>query len=334
MFQFRDSSLTIAIETIVREISVDTLTILAVNQNWRGGMRAFVDVSGRSALLLEGPDSLDFIQRISTNDVSQLRVGKHIQSVLTNEKGRIIDVVTVCRIGETQTLLLGQSTENQSLVSWVSRYIIMEDIVVRDLTSLTAQFILYGDDVLDHSISRPDLGNDFLILTESLAGVTYLRATSNPLSKSATAHTLESAGFSKSTVKEFTEYRIRAGIPVAGSELTVQYNPLEANLSALISWTKGCYIGQEVIARLDTYKKVQKRLVKVSLADLPPEVPFPFYVREAEAGVITSAIRLSGTDKCLGLAYRRVSEAIGENEGCFVKNGLKVHLSINDDETK
>jgi folate-binding protein YgfZ len=60
-------------------------------------------------------------------------------------------------------------------------------------------------------------------------------------------------------------HRIANGFPVYGAEFGVQTNPLESRLQGSISYNKGCYIGQEVIARLTTYKKVQRRLMSARL---------------------------------------------------------------------
>ncbi len=63
--------------------------------------------------------------------------------------------------------------------------------------------------------------------------------------------------------KAYEVYRIEQGIPVAPNELNDNYNPHESKLLNAVSFRKGCYIGQEVIARLETYEKVQKYLVGV-----------------------------------------------------------------------
>jgi folate-binding protein YgfZ len=55
--------------------------------------------------------------------------------------------------------------------------------------------------------------------------------------------------------------RVESGFPLFGNELNEQHNPLEANLLHLVNFKKGCYIGQEVIARLDSYNKVKQRLM-------------------------------------------------------------------------
>ena len=59
--------------------------------------------------------------------------------------------------------------------------------------------------------------------------------------------------------------RVENGLPRWGHELGDAYNPLEAGLTGSVSWTKGCYIGQEVVARLWTYHKVQRYLVGLGL---------------------------------------------------------------------
>ncbi|GIS65121.1 MAG: hypothetical protein CM1200mP3_13690 [Chloroflexota bacterium] len=61
--------------------------------------------------------------------------------------------------------------------------------------------------------------------------------------------------------------RIERGIPESGFELTEEYNPLEVNPKNHISFNKGCYVGQEVVARLDTYDKVKRRLVGLTWRD-------------------------------------------------------------------
>ena len=64
--------------------------------------------------------------------------------------------------------------------------------------------------------------------------------------------------------------RVSFGIPEYGPELGEPFNPLEAGLIGSVDFTKGCYIGQEVVARLDSYKKVQKYLVSLRFVDSSP----------------------------------------------------------------
>jgi folate-binding protein YgfZ len=88
----------------------------------------------------------------------------------------------------------------------------------------------------------------------------------------------------------FTRDRVMAGVPWFPNEICDRRHPLEARLRSLISFTKGCYIGQEVIARLDAYRKVQMVLTRFEGAlDPGASVPLPLQTNEgAEAGLITS----------------------------------------------
>ena len=98
--------------------------------------------------------------------------------------------------------------------------------------------------------------------------------------------------------------RIEAGIPAPGHELTEQWNPLEAELRSAISFTKGCYTGQEVVARLNTYKKVQRTLRGLRLAG--DEIPPPgsrLLAAGAEAGLVTSAAFSPALGAPIALAY-------------------------------
>ena len=100
--------------------------------------------------------------------------------------------------------------------------------------------------------------------------------------------------------------RIEQGVPAFGAELSESYNPLEAGLQHMVSYTKGCYIGQEVIARLTTYDKVQKRLVRLTWpADAQVDAGTKLMLDGRQAGVVTSAIRDPRTGYGLGLGYVR-----------------------------
>ena len=104
--------------------------------------------------------------------------------------------------------------------------------------------------------------------------------------------------------------RIEAGLPSAGRELTEEYNPWEARLQDAISLTKGCYVGQEVIARLNTYKKVSKYLVRLQLEGDPPAIGSRLENGAGEPiGTLTSAAAVPGEDRVVALGFVRDEEA-------------------------
>ena len=86
-------------------------------------------------------------------------------------------------------------------------------------------------------------------------------------------------------------WRIEQGIPAWGRELTATVNPLEAGLRFAISFHKGCYIGQEVIARLEHYEKVRRRLMGLYLEEEIPAGETRLEAEGREVGWLTSSIR-------------------------------------------
>jgi len=103
--------------------------------------------------------------------------------------------------------------------------------------------------------------------------------------------------------------RIEAGLPAAERELTEDYNPWEAHLEDAISLNKGCYVGQEVIARLNTYRKVSKSLVRLRLGPGTPSPGARIAGSSGEAiGTLTSVAAVPGEDRVVGLGYVGVEE--------------------------
>jgi hypothetical protein len=106
--------------------------------------------------------------------------------------------------------------------------------------------------------------------------------------------------------REVTEaWRVLRGFPIGNHELTEEHNPLEAGLSAAVSFRKGCYVGQEVVARLNTYDKVSRQLVGIALAEgsAIPEPGTPLFKGEWPVGEITSAVLPPAWRGPVALAY-------------------------------
>ena len=108
-------------------------------------------------------------------------------------------------------------------------------------------------------------------------------------------------------------WRILLGLPISGHELTEDHNPLEAGLRDAVCFDKGCYVGQEVVARLNTYDKVSRTLVGLTLPDgsTPPATDVSIYFRQDEVGRVTSSTVPPGWSHPVALAYlkRRIAEA-------------------------
>ena len=288
----------------------------------------FFDVSDRTILSLQGAEALDLLQRISTNDVSTVKPGNSMQTVLTNEKGRMVDVVSVLQLSGEKILIIGQSPGTQDTKLWIEKFIIMEDINITDVTSEFVHILLPHSNVISREQVAKGIAGEIIFFNEILGNEKLTHVLCGKESKGAVVVNLQAMGYEEQSGEDYEEFRISHGVPGRPNELSLGFNPLEAGLLPLVSWTKGCYIGQEVISRLDSYKKVQRRLVKMHLKDLPTALPETIYDDEKECGVITSALQLTGFGEYRGLGYLNTSATLPSGKAHFRKGNDRIEVSV------
>ena len=273
---------------------------------------------------LTGSDSKELLQRISTNDVLSLQQNNSCATILTNEKGRIIDVVTVYSKEQSLLLLTGGNNVGE-VMQWINKFIIMEDVQLSDVSKEYFSFFVCGNKSRDFMNSfLSELSNDYSMLFElhsrsgfsifrCLLPITYLPALQ--------------PRFSNNTL--FDIIRIECGIPFLGKEYSAEFNPLEVGLSNYISFTKGCYIGQEVIARLDTYKKVQKELCGFLFNENSPEnSDKKIYCENEEIGFVTSFTYSFKSNEWIALGYKNVNAECNSLAYSIQRSGGKIPVYI------
>ena len=276
-----------------------------------------VDRSSVGRLSFSGDDALDLLHRLSTNDLLALEVGQAASTVLTSPKGRIVDLLYVLR-RDADTLVFTAPETRRKVIDWIDFYTFVEDVEVLDLTGETAMF----------SLSGPGAGGVLEALTEGddvpagvgrhaavhLAGVCVTIVRSDFLhdegydlivpagAGQAVWSRLCDAGGSPVSGEAYQAVRVERGVPVFGKELGESYNPLEAGLLDYVSFTKGCYVGQEVVTRLNTYQKVQKRLAGLDF-DGDASQGARLKLDGKQAGLVTSVIVSPRSGRRSGLGY-------------------------------
>jgi tRNA-modifying protein YgfZ len=234
----------------------------------------------RTWLTVTGNDRLDYFQRVTTNDVASLQPFKGKQTVVVTDKGRIVDVVLLVA-EDKQTYVLGSAASASMLKAWFKKYIIADDVRVVDTTESVGCIEVIGPNahhvlseltgVDAHTLANLLVGNHItehelrIVRIPSISELSFVVvAAIDILDTLQETLKLSSDTVPVCTTPMYETARILSGMGTYGAEWTNDYNPLEAGLLHTISFTKGCYIGQEVIARLDTYNKVQRRLVGVA----------------------------------------------------------------------
>ncbi len=283
---------------------------------------AILDLSPSTRLEHKGPDALDLLNRLTTNDLSNLTPGRAAATVLTSEIGRVIDLFMVVCLQPNRLLLISDSQNPDPLVENIRKYTIVEDAVLNDVSDSTARLAIRGPEAprtihaltaIDplkvtpgEIVSLPQLPEDaFLIQIQGQPAMQTGYEILLPIEhKQSIWNAALAAGAVPASPQDSEAVRIELGVPAPGTELTSRVNPLEAGLERLISFTKGCYVGQEVIARLDTYDKVQRRLVGLTAPDrVKPGDALTADGRDV--GWITSAAHVPHTSRTIALGYVR-----------------------------
>jgi len=299
---------------------------------------AIVDLSHWGRLLVLDDDRLRYLHNQSTNDFQRLKPGEGCDTVFVTSTARTIDLVTAY-VTEDAVLLLVSPNRRQQLLDWLDRYIFpMDRVELKDVSSETATFTLIGpesDRLLQNlGVSLP-IGENYAIHKQLMLGEIQVRvAVGSGLALPGYTlivaaedagklwKLLQEAGAKAIGDRLWEQLRIEQGRPVPDQELTDEYNPLEAGLWQTISLEKGCYIGQETIARLNTYQGVKQQLWGIRLkAKVEPGCAV--MVGEEKVGKLTS---FTETEQGLfGLAYIRTKAGgvglqvkVGEVEGEIV----------------
>ena len=223
------------------------------------GGEALLDLSDRGVLQINGKDAIDFLHRISTNSFRAIRSGDALPTLLLSDKGRIIDSLLVMHQGDHLLAVAGRSAQ-ETVKTWLEKYVISEDVSITDVTGKYLLFAILGT---KKSEPVPLVDSQWLkysVYYFGLPSVLFVSGESPNVVSGVPVSGYTQVGDDAS---EF--FRFRHGIPRFGAEIDGESNPLELNLKEAIDFEKGCYIGQEVIARLDTYGKVQRRLCRVKM---------------------------------------------------------------------
>jgi folate-binding protein YgfZ len=214
--------------------------------------------------------------------------------------------------------MLTSPGQQQNVIDFLDKYTIMEDLEVEDITDKTSMLRLTGPSAADLLARVSEEG--ILVVDPPADPNNPERPPSrclladDPGDAARIVADLVAAGAVRISADTAEALRIAQARPAHGAELSDTYNPLEAGLIGAIDFHKGCYIGQEVIARLDTYHKVQKYLVSLAFDAEQSQagaLPGSGLVNDegAAMGLITSATVVPGGDgaRIIGLGYVRTA---------------------------
>ncbi len=279
---------------------------------------ALYDRSHWGRIEVSDEDRLQFLHNQSTNDFMALSPGQGCDTVFVTSTARTIDLVSAYVL-EDRVLLLTSPECGDRLMKWMDRFIFFADkVTLTNVTDTTAAFSLIGPHssavLSELGIAGWDSKPDGSHAEYDLQGIPARIAVGSGLATegftliTAASHAADLwtmlAGPNAVPMSDaaWQKLRIAEGRPMPEQELTEDYNPLEAGLWRAVSFEKGCYIGQETIARLDTYKGVKQQLwgIQLSGAVEPGTV---ITHGDTKVGKLTSVMQMDSGP--LGLGYIR-----------------------------
>lgn len=285
---------------------------------------AVMDVSDRTQLELRGDNRQAFFHNFCTHDIKALRIGAGCEAFLCNIKGRILGHVFVFA-GESSLWIEALPGNASNLVNHLRKYLLLENLTLHDWSQAYGELLVVGPQApnlvaqlqgarflhdWNHAQLRlPSISNSEVWMKRAdVLGVPCLWLSTAREQLPRLHEQLLAAGALTTSPAVFETLRIEAGLPLYGIDLTDENLAQEANRTQqAISFTKGCYLGQEPIARLHAMGHVNKELKRFEVV--------------ADSAPPSSVALLNPTDSAKEIG-RLTSCAWSPTRECFVALGI------------
>jgi len=290
------------------------------------------DLSWRAKITVTGSDRVRWLNGMATNNVRDLVPGHGVYAFLLNAQGRIQADLYVFQRGES-LLVDTERGQREKVLQLFDHYIIADDVEIADISDKLTALGLTGPEsrsVLERTgVAVPDLAHlQFADVAWQHAGqqttVTLLRSGEEareswqvwvaPEHVSELWDALLKAGARATGTAALNLFRISRGIPQFGVDIRERDLPQETGQTRALNFTKGCYLGQEIVERIRSRGAVHRQFTAFAVEGTLPEASSKILADEKEVGEITSGaiLPLPGGDRPVALGYLR-REAAGKD---------------------
>jgi folate-binding protein YgfZ len=243
----------------------------------------------RPAALLQvsGTDAANFLQGQFTNDLRAAKTDTAVYGLWLSLKGKVQADSFVGTRPDGSFWICSYHCPAATLRERLESYVIADDVTIEDQTPTWSGLTLIGDEREWPSAAAVPVGMRFAGRRTRAPHQEWLF----PTAEAVVAQT-SVAGAAEVTAGEMERWRIEAALPAIPEDVGPNDLPNEGGLEAdAISYTKGCYLGQEVMARLKSMGQVRRRLLPVrGKAVRPATLPAPLYLGEKQVGELRSAV--------------------------------------------
>jgi tRNA-modifying protein YgfZ len=287
---------------------------------------AWMDLSARGKIRVLGEDRARLLHAMTTQDVRSLTPGHGCYAFFLNAQGRILgDVNVFCR--EDYLLLDTEPETRQKLFDHIDRYIIADDVTLEDATGETATIAIEGPQAaailerLGAPVPEADYENrewaGMIVARLSSTGAGGFFVFVNASKKGELIAALDAEGIAKAIPDDARTVRIEHGRPRYGDEITERYLVQETAQLQAVSFTKGCYLGQEIVERVRSRAQIHRVLRRIELDSAEPPAAggkLKSSDGQADAGEIASATFSPALGKVAAMAYVRTQFAESSTE--------------------
>jgi folate-binding protein YgfZ len=287
---------------------------------------ALIDKNYRAYLSFTGPDRVRYLNAILTNNIKDLPADHGNVSLLLNPQGHILAEIETYAFAD-RLLCVSHVMIRERLIEWLDKYIIMDDVTLTDETPRYGTLALEGpkaaaivqelsgvdvtkfEDLSSHDSAVGSI--PCRIVRRSPGGVPGAEfvAESGKLPElwQILSDAARKRGGGPIGYAALSATRLAQGIPWFGYDFGEKQIPHEAGLQdSHISYTKGCYTGQEIVERVRSRGQVNRQRVRLAFSgDVVPEPEAPLTNGGKEVGYVTRAARTWDPHRILGMAYVR-----------------------------
>ena len=275
---------------------------------------AWLDVSPRTKILIQGPDAARLLHALTTNHIQELEPGQGCYAFFLDAQGHILADATILR--RRQDFWLDAEPEVRNfLLDHLDRYIIADDVTPEDVTDRWAAIAVEGPRAAEvlatlgaPAPARPWAHADWdgaPVARLDLSGVQGYVAYIPPKRRETLIRELEQAGAVAASPEDARIVRIEQGKPRYGEDVSERHLPQETQALYAVHFSKGCYLGQEIVERLRSRGRIKRMLVRLEIETQVPPPPGT----TCGGGQITSAVFSPASGKVVALAYVEASLA-------------------------
>ncbi len=276
---------------------------------------AWMDLSARGKIRVTGEDRARLLHAMTTNQIQEMKPGDGLYAYFLNAQGRILADAYIYNLGESFLLDTEPETAGKVL-QHLDKYIIADDVTLEDQTAIWKAVGIEGpasaEALAALGLTAP--AGDFHVATWD-NGFTARTAATGPLGfrvfvpvagRAGLIEKLAAAGIPEADAEAARTVRLENGRPRYGEDITERYLTQETQQLHAVSFTKGCYLGQEIVERVRSRAQVHRHLMPLRIrSNQPPEPGAKLKSDGKDAAEITSAAYSPALGEVVALAYVR-----------------------------